>query len=155
MNTVLQLKPQKRIEFEIVAPQEITLIWDEIVPGLRKAQRYGDRWRPEDIYGALKSGQSTLHVWKDGLRVKAFLITTVLQDFVGTVLHVWIAYADRGHAPRGAMDHGMIYLRGIASHVGAYRIQFWSPRKAWGKMAERLGFKPAQVLYELETRQTS
>lgn len=95
--------------------------WPEVREGLEKVlEKCPQDWIPEDVYFALQTGSSTLHLFDEG-----FVVLTPLKDYGGMTLFVWIAYGE-------IYEKHMPELEDMARQVNAKRIQFKSTRK-WDK----------------------
>ncbi len=125
-------------------PEELHGIWPLILEGLYKVERHSEsHWIPEDVYTAIRTGNSTLHVaYIDCVYVGFFVLTpSVMWD--GKVLHIWCGYTNH---PEG-MEVFMPMIDKLAR--GYRRITFWSPRK-WDRRIKKFGFVPKQVEYVKE-----
>lgn len=147
-NVVPISKPEPQIEHVWIAPDDVPAEWDLVLPGVEEVAQYGDHWRPEDVYMALRQGASHLHVVKADGRYAGFVVTTPSRGYDGPTLHVWIAYAVPGGPPLPPAT--VLKFREWAAAMNARRVVFTSPRKGWERLARRLGFAPTLITYELE-----
>jgi hypothetical protein len=130
-----------------VHPDELQDVWDLIWPGLKKVERHSaSHWIPEDVYHAIKSGASVLHLcYVDG-DYCGFTVSNLVQNFDGKVLHFWIVYND---SKVDIIKTFMPDVESMAHRAGAKRITFWSPRK-WERRIKAYGFVPAQTEFVKE-----
>ena len=148
MSVVPIAQAAPRTTFDWVAPDDVTLIWDLILPGLEAVSQHGDHWRTEDVYLSLRQGQAALHLaFVDG-QYGGFIVTLPSRGFDGPVLHVWAVYA----VPRMRRVHEECFkkLRELADSIKARRITFTSPRKGWERLGEKFGFAPTLTIFECE-----
>lgn len=122
--------------------------WERVRAGLVKVQEHSaDDWLPEDIYMSLKTGNSSLHIAEDGNGdYLGFLILQLLPTFHSKKLHVWCAYSNDG---KPLLRTFLRALREMATHAGATKITFSSPRDEWLSVGKRGGFLPTQCMFEL------
>jgi len=141
-------KPEPRIDHVWIPPDEVSEQWDLVQAGVEEVAQYGDHWRAEDVYMALRQGTSHLYViMVDGVYA-GFVVVTPTRGHDGPTLHVWIAYAVPGGPPLHPAT--VARFKDWATAIKARRILFTSPRKGWDRLARRLGFTPTLVTYELE-----
>lgn len=134
------------LEFVYINPIELHDYWKLIKPGLKKVEKYGDHWLPEDIYASLKAGQAHLHIGYVDADYVGFVITQQVQAYDGPVLHIWGAYSEG----ENLLGMGMGHFKEWAANMKARRITFDSPREGWKRVGAQLGFRPTLVKYELE-----
>ena len=133
-------------EFIHVPPGELHQEWPRIRQGLEKVAKFGDAWIPEDVYTCIKAGTAYLHLIYDGEDYLGFVVTTPVQDYQGSTLHVWAIYSEgQNQAAHEAMFN---QLDEWAMNINANRITFHTPRKGWERVGEKYGFKPTQVIFE-------
>jgi hypothetical protein len=149
MSTVTQLQPRPpEATFAWVQPDDIGDVWDTIRDGLEEVARHGDHWRPEDVYMALRQGQTNLHLARVDGQYAGFVIATPARGYDGPTLHVWAVYAVRGFPRLHAECFAQ--LRSWAADMKARRITFTSPRKGWERLGKRFGFVPGLTIFECE-----
>lgn len=86
-------------------------------------------WIAEDVYHAIKSGESALYVVRGGGGFVVF--RRLVAEFSGTVdCHVWLAYNAGSVAE---YDAALRLYQHVARQMGASRITFASPRPGWAK----------------------
>lgn len=135
--------PRSWLEF--VHPADLQEHWGKVLPGLLKVQRHSaGHWIPEDVYSALKTGNSTLHLAFAPDYV-GFVILTPSLSFDAKYLHVWCAYTSK----RDVWELFAPELEKMARNIGAKRLTFWSPR-AWDRLIGKHGYKRTQVEYVKE-----
>ena len=129
-----------------VHPEELHKVWDLVSEGLKKVLRHSvSRWIPEDVYHAIRSGNSVLHmVYVDGYC--GFTVSTLVNAFDGKELHFWIVY---NASKVDIIEQFMPEVERIARNAGAKRITFWSPRR-WERRIKRYGFLPTQTEFVKE-----
>lgn len=111
----------------LIHPSELHSVWPIVRDGLSEvANRNHVDWIQEDVYHAIKSGGSALHLSEDG----SFLVTCLNQNvYTGNrELHIWVA---RSCGNGDIIDEGLELLRSMARNSGAVKITFDSPRKGW------------------------
>lgn len=119
-----------------VAPGDVFHAWPAVREGLEKVREHtSETWLPEDVYCALKAGQATLHIEKDG---GGFVVLRQENHFDGIGLHIWCAYSKSLKKLPVYIDE----IRQMARSIGAKRITL-SSKRDWSKY-----FKPAMTLYE-------
>lgn len=137
-----------KCEFQWVEPKNLRNVWETIKPGLEEtAIKAPGGWIPEDVYMRIKSGEAVLHIVTANSRYRGFLVTQSIDSVEGRKMLIWIIYGDGSD---DLMTENMDQVRDWAANINAIKIQFQSPRKGWAKVAEKLGFEPVQVIYEME-----
>jgi len=104
-----------------------------IKPGLEKIQ---GNWRPEDIYCAIKTGVSTLHI-ADPEEYEGFVVLTPLSTISGKVLEVTACYSK---SLRKFTEYQPEIER-MARAIGAREFVFSSNRN-WSRY-----FEPAYTVF--------
>ncbi|SOY56033.1 hypothetical protein [Cupriavidus taiwanensis] len=139
---------EQRLTFDFVHPQKLSDHWGKVREGLESLLASVEcNWLPEDVYHALKTGKSTLHLCSDAGRFLGFVVLTPDTTYDGRVLHIWAAYSTTG---RPMTEAFFPFIRQCAEAIDAKRISFASPRAGWGRVAKRLGFRAKDVTYEFE-----
>jgi len=128
-------------ELTYIQPVHLHDHWEAIKPGLEACRKRGEAWIVEDVYHAIKSGQSFLYVASCG-----FLVLTPQQSYDGNQLFVWCCYAKSEEDPI-ALFHDQ--LKEIAHSIGAKRILFGSKRR-WDRKLAPYGWEPMTTIYGLE-----
>jgi hypothetical protein len=130
-----------------VKPDDLQDVWPLIQPGLLKVLKHStDNWIPEDVYHAIKSGQSVLHlVYVEG-DYCGFTVSTLVTTFDGKALHFWIVY---NASKVDIIKTFMPEVERLARAAGARRVTFWSPRR-WERRLKRYGFLPTQTEFVKE-----
>ena len=119
-----------------VAPVDLHKYWNQVRQGLEQVRRKSQAdWIPEDVYSAIQSGTSTLHVADEG-----FFVLTPRNDFNGVTLFVWIAYGEGN-----VFEKYEPQLEQMARQIKARRIRFESSRRGWSKR-----YKYVTSIYEKE-----
>jgi hypothetical protein len=127
-----------------VKPEDLHSVWPLILEGLYKVEKHSEsHWIPEDVYTAIRTGHSTLHVGYIDCVYVGFFVLTKSTAWDGSVLHIWCGYTNH---PDG-MELFMPKLEALA--IGCRRITFWSPRK-WKRRIKQYGFVEKQVEYVRE-----
>lgn len=99
-----------------------------IKPGLEVVRKRSGDWRCEDVYAAILSGSSTLHIAdKDG-DYGGFVVLSPLKTLSGLVLHITAAYST---GTRKITDY-IPEIEQMARNIGAKRVTLSSTRN-WGK----------------------
>lgn len=149
MSNVVPLpQPEPHVEFVWIKPDDVPHEWDLVLPGIERVAQYGDHWRPEDVYMELRQGNAHLHVARIDGQYAGFIVAKPSRGYDGLTLHVWIVYAVPGRMC--LHRYAMGQLKQWAKDMGARRMTFTSPRTGWNKLARKLGFESALVLYEQE-----
>jgi len=124
----------------LIHPDNLIKVWDKIREGLLEVKnKASDGWMPEDVYMALKSGHSTLHITEENNEYTGFVVLTPMQDYRGKKLHIWAAY----HTAGKAVEKYRPELVDMAKQIGAKRLCFESTRKGWEKF-----YIPTMTTYE-------
>ena len=120
-----------------------------IRPGLEEVSKHGGgAWMPEDVYSAIKVGQSHLHIFYDDSSYEGFVVTTPMTDYSGVVLHVWGVFSE--HQNQRFHDCVNRQLDAWARNIQAKKITFSTTRKGWERVGKALGFYPTVQFYEKE-----
>lgn len=128
-------------ELIYVPPEHLYKHWDSVKPGLEACRKRGEPWIVEDVYHAIKSGQSSLYVASCG-----FLVLTAQKSYDGMQLFIWCCYADSEQDPIAMFSDD---LKEIARSIQAKRILFGSKRN-WERRLSEYGWRPVTTIYGLE-----
>lgn len=132
----------------VIPPDELNGVWHMVRDGLSVVAQYGDGWIPEDVYAACKNGHATLHLCEDVHgNYDGFVVLSLRSGFTGSELIVWTAHSPNYGQPLSVWC-GLI--KEVAKQAKAKKLVFYSPRRAWGKVALEMGFREAQVMYSME-----
>lgn len=106
-------------------------------------------WIPEDVYHAIRSGQSALYVFAEAGQFAGFVVLRrLVSEFSGNVdCHVWLAYNASGQE---TYDAAIALYRAVAKQMGASRITFGSPRPGWAKR-----FRAVTTTYEIPLEEST
>jgi len=133
------------VELHYIKPEELQEYWDLIRPGLETVRNNaGDGWIAEDIYYALKSKQSSLHLAYHGQEYVGFVVLTPIQHYDCKHLHIWCAY---NIGEKEILELVIPQLEAMAKSIGARKLTFGSPRK-WDRRLK--DFTPVRTIYEKE-----
>lgn len=124
-----------------VSPLELHETWPLIKPGLEIVIKKSKAdWIPEDVYSALQTGNSTLHLLYNVDEYEGFVVLTPTKGYAGMTLFVWCAYS-----PTNTDVVSRYYpdIEKIARNIFAKKVRFASTRKGWSKM-----FTPVTTIYE-------
>ena len=125
-----------------INPAELHDYWPLVKEGLEAVRnRVSDTWIAEDVYAALRSGVSTLHIGYDGEDYDGFVVLSQMQDYDGPKLFIWIAYG-KG---KNVVERYMAEIEKMARKINARKIRVSSTRKGWSKY-----FTPITTIYEKE-----
>jgi hypothetical protein len=125
-----------------INPTDLHDHWPLIKTGLEEVKkRSKDVWIPEDVYSALRSGASTLHIGYDGEDYDGFVVLNQIQEYDGARLFIWIAYG----AGQNVVAKYMGEIEQMARRINAKGIRLASSRKGWCKY-----FTPITTIYEKE-----
>lgn len=126
---------------QLVHTKDLRKVWDDVRAGL--ATMPPEDWIAEDVYHAIKSGESALYVSYEAGTFEGFVVLRrLVSEFAGIVsCHIWLAYNASG---QDAYDAAMGLYRTVAKQMGASRITFSSPRPGWAKR-----FQPLSTTYEI------
>lgn len=137
----------RRSYLDAVLVEQLQSAWKIVLPGLLKVQKHSvSHWIPEDVYAALRTGHSTLHLAYVGEEYAGFVVLTPTTTWDGKVLHIWCAYGVNG------CDVVNVFIGEIekmARGYGAKRVTFQSPRK-WDRVIMKHGYTPVQTEYAKE-----
>ena len=126
------------MNLQYVPVHEIGTYWDAIKPSLVKMAR---SWRVEDAYCELKEGRADLLLTIEDNYFTGYIIT----QRHGSALHIWAAYNEKNDV----LEKGLDAVKELAQSNGLKQITFKSYRKAWDKVAPKLGFKREIWTYDL------
>lgn len=118
------------MDFILIHPDGLRAVWPDVRAGLETMPK--DDWIPEDVFHAIKSGESALYI---GMRDTGYCGFFVLRKLLGEfsrdpILHCWLAY---NHGDASVYDEAADFMRAQAKQMGAKRLTFGSPRPGWGK----------------------
>lgn len=145
------------MNLQYVPVHEIGNYWDAIKPSLVKMAR---NWRVEDAYCELKEGRADLFLTINDDSAFTYSIKEVPGDIKpqyntvngyiitqrhGNALHIWAAYNDTNDV----LEKGLEAVKQLAKTYDLKKITFKSYRKAWDKVAPKLGFKREIWTYDL------
>ena len=126
------------MQLQYVPTQDIGVYWDKIKPSLENMAR---SWRVEDAYCELKEGRADLFLTIEDKYFTGYIIT----QRHGNALHIWAAYNDNNNV----LEIGLDCVKELALSHRLKQITFKSYRKAWDKVAPKLGFKREIWTYDL------
>ena len=126
------------MNLQYVPVHEIGTYWDAIKPSLVKMAH---NWRVEDAYCELKEGRADLFLTIEDSYFTGYIIT----QRHGNALHIWAAYNEKNDV----LEKGLDAVKELAQSNGLKQITFKSYRKAWDKVAPKLGFKREIWTYDL------
>ena len=133
-----------------VSPQDLQIAWKLILPGILVVQKYSvAHWIPEDVYSAIRTGHSTLHIGDVGGDYAGFVVLTPSSAWDGKVLHMWCVYNASKYDVLTIFEND---INRIAREFGAKRITFWSHRSGWERRIAKYGFVPNQVEFVKELK---
>ena len=112
--------------------------WDSIKPSLTQMAH---NWRVEDAYCELKEGRADLFLTIEDSYFTGYIIT----QRHGNALHIWAAYNEKNDV----LEKGLEVVKELALSHRLKKIAFKSYRKAWDKVAPKLGFKREIWTYDL------
>jgi len=117
--------------------------WPLIKEGLEKIiEKIKPDWIPEDVYHALRSNVSTVHLGYNGDEYEGFIVLTPTPDYDGVVLFIWCVYSP---SRTNVLETYYEEVVQMARKIGAKKLRFASPRKGWSRM-----FEPVTTIYERE-----
>lgn len=118
------------IDWQLIPPAALRAVWPEVKQGL--ATMPPDDWIAEDVYHAIRSGESALYVFTEAGEFSGFVVLRrLVAEFSGQVsCHVWLAYSK---SDRDAYLAAEGVIKATAKQMGASRITFSSPRTGWAK----------------------
>lgn len=133
------------MDFVLVTPDALRAHWPRIKASLEavRSKAEAEDWIDEDVYHAIKSGQSACHIVVGDTGYEGLLVTSLIQAEFSRepVFHVWIAHS-LGEA--SAIDDGIDLIYRMARSAGAKKITFGSPRLGWQKR-----FRLLSAVYEV------
>jgi hypothetical protein len=125
---------------QYIPPSNLRQVWNQIKPSLEDMAKRST-WIVEDAYCDLKEGRANLYLTIEDKYFTGYIITQTLGD----KLHIWAAYNNKNDV----LVNGLEAVKELAKEQGLSEITFISPRKAWDKVAPKIGFKPSQWVYKL------
>lgn len=123
---------------QYVPTNDIGVYWDKIKPSL---EQMAQSWRVEDAYCELKEGRADLFLTIEDKYFTGYIIT----QRHGSALHIWAAYNEKNDV----LEKGLEAVKELAESHRLKKITFKSYRKAWDKVAPKLGFKREIWTYDL------
>lgn len=146
----MALKADSLTVHKVESEKELYDLWPRIREGIEIVLKRGKelRYRPEDCYHAIKSGNAQLFVCTLDSRYSGFFITRLDSHPDGQCLHIWVLHSLGSVSD--FTDQLFRIIGEIKRLIGAIRFSFSSSRKGWIKKAERKGYKPTSVLYYYE-----
>ena len=141
------------MNFEPIPIKALHSVWGRVRPGLERVALKGkERYLPEDVFFALRSGRAVLHFAHDGERYAGFMVLEVYEEpFTHeNVIGVWALHAE-GQEGNFAdalpfRDEAIAYIDSIARSLGIKRVKM-SGRKGWTKVLKDQ-FEPVRVMFE-------
>lgn len=143
---------RRGLVLEWIKPDEIHSVWEQIRPGLLKVNNHATGWIVEDVYTAIKTGTSVLHLGYIAGEYAGFIVTSNEKVSHGTIINIWCLYHEQNDF--SLFEENIEIVKGWAKNIGAYAIRMSSPRKGWEKQAPKLGFKPIHTVYELDVKES-
>jgi hypothetical protein len=128
-------------------PVDIRDHWDDIKQDVVDLQeRYNFEWRPEDVYHECRSGDAYLYF---GDKPGFIIFKEQSAEYTGEKeLFVWMVCVPG----MGNIDEYYEDYTDIARRIGATKIVWSSPRKAFERLAKRNHWKVRTTIYEMEMR---
>lgn len=137
---------------EWVKPDELHEIWETIRPGLLEVNKHATGWIIEDVYMAIKTTHSVLHLGYIAGEYAGFIVTSNEKVPRGTIINIWCLYHVNNDF--SLFEENIEQVRSWAKNIGAYAIRMQSPRRGWEKQAPKLGFRPIHTVYELDVKES-
>lgn len=118
------------LDGQLIHPAQLRTVWAQVKAGL--ATMPPADWIAEDVYHAIKSGESALYCFtQDGAFAGFVVLRRIVAEFSGDVAcHVWLAYSA---SDADAYTAAESFIKESAKRMGASRITFSSPRFGWAK----------------------
>lgn len=118
------------MDFMLIQPDALRSVWDRVRAGLDLMPT--EDWIPEDVYHAIRSGESALYLGANDAGYAGFFVLRrqVTEFSREPVLHVWLAH-NAGNADVFSEAQG--FITKMAREMGCKRVTFGSPRKGWAK----------------------
>lgn len=135
----------RQLIFEYVPPSDLRDKWGVVKNGVEIVSKLSSEWIPEDVYSAIMSNHSTLHLGYEQGEFAGFLVLTPVMGFCETRLHVWIAYSEAGGID--VLGNGIVEINDLASKIKAKTITFDSNRPGWDRVADKYGFVAEYTRY--------
>lgn len=132
------------MELRLVQKDDIENHWDKIKPSLKKMAR---NWRYEQAYCELKRESAHLYLTIQNNEETGYVI---LQDS-NFGIHVWAAYNKNNNV----LVEGLEAIKQLAKKINLTRypkyehISFSTYRKAWEKVAPKLGFEKSGLIWKV------
>jgi len=127
------------MKLKLVPYNQIENYWEKIKPSLIKMAR---NWRYEQAYCELKYQSAFLYLTIEDEQETGYVILQK-HDYV---IHVWAAYNNKNNV----LIDGLERIKEIAKKHNCLFISFKSYRKAWEKVAPKLGFKKENEFWKLK-----
>lgn len=129
------------MDIVLIHPDGLRAVWEEVRAGL--SEMPPSDWIAEDVYHAIKSGESALYIAINNEGFSGFMVLRRMQTEFSRkpYLHVWLAYHKTG---ADMYEAGIQAIRNAAQNMGAHKITFGSPRKGWAKR-----YPLAEATYEI------
>lgn len=132
--------------FEYVPPDKLREVWPIVRAGVASVCDAGSAgYIPEDMYMAIATSHSTLHICYENGSYLGFMVLTPTNDYNGTSIHVWAGYSNKPETD--ILEVGIVEINKLACRINARNITFDSKRKGWAKTGEKLGFEPTTTRY--------
>lgn len=136
------------MQLRFVKPEELHADWDFINLGINAIlTKTKDKWLPEDIYWLIKQNSIWAYIVVDGSDELGLILLQATPAWDGKELYIFGGW---NKGSKDVIEFSMPEIIKIAKNVNARRIKFQSPRKGFEKYVERIGFKYAHSLYEME-----
>lgn len=127
---------------QLVRPEQIRSYWPTIKKGVDKlVTKSITGWIPEDLYCDVHEGRTQLYLLIDNKYYVGFVAVQIFNQN----MHIWTAYCEKPDQ----LEVGLNLLKDLATQDNIQTITFSSDRKAWQKVASKLGFRPNTYLLSL------
>ena len=125
---------------QYIPPNNLRQVWSQIKPSLEDMAKRST-WIVEDAYSDIKEGRAQLYLTIENKYFTGYIIT----QRHGSALHIWAAYNEKNDV----LEKGLEAVKELALSHRLNKITFKSYRKAWDKVAPKLGFKREIWTYDL------
>jgi hypothetical protein len=123
--------------------------WSRILPGLEKLHAMGlsEDWSIESLRKMLDEDLAMILMDdKDPCGFAVVYVDTAKYDKKAKELFIYMVWHQGGDAIARFQPH----LDQFAAHCGAKYIRFYSPRRAFLRVAKRIGYQPRAIEYVKE-----
>ncbi|MGZ5053317.1 MAG: hypothetical protein ACXWAT_00080 [Methylobacter sp.] len=139
---------------EVTSDKELYDLWPRIRDGINAIEKRcnGLFYRPEDVYHEIKKGDAKLLIGTINNVYQGFFVVKITTYPDGAGLHLWTAH--NAGKDKDFLANFFKVIDQIATLAGVMRVSYSSSRNGWGKVSNKLGYKPVASIHYYEREVT-